>query len=82
MGKPVFVEHLHPTWPGDYLIASHLTDVILDQGYLVANRRLDFDDPSLKRELGINLSGVSTVRLGRMLRLWPFNINNAGYQFP
>lgn len=82
MGKPVFFEHLHPTVPGDYLIASHLTNVILDQGYLVANRRLDFDDPSLKRELRIDLSRVSTVRLRQMLRLWPFNINNAGYQFP
>ena len=82
MGKPVFFEHLHPTVPGDYLIAGHLTNIILDEGYLVANRRLDFDDPSLKRELRIDLSGVSTVRLGRMLRLWPFNINNAGYQFP
>ena len=82
MGKPVFFEHLHPTVPGDYLIASHLTNIILDERYLLANRRLDFDDPSLKRELRIDLSAVSTIRLGRMLRLWPFNINNAGYQFP
>lgn len=82
MGKPVFFEHLHPTVPGDYLIASHLTNVIIDEGYLVAKRRLDFNDPSLKRELRIDLSGVSTVRLGRMLRLWPFNINNEDYQFP
>ena len=82
MGKPVFFEHLHPTVPGDYLIASHLTNVIIDEEYLVAKKRLDFNDPSLKRELRIDLSGVSTVRLGRMLRLWPFNLNNEGYQFP
>ena len=82
MGKPVFFEHLHPTILGDYLIASHLTNLILDEGFLVADNRLDFDDPSLKRDLGINLDRAGVARLRQMLRLWPFNINNAGYQFP
>ena len=82
MGKPVFFEHLHPTILGDYLIAGHLTDVIVGEGFLVAGNRLDFDDPSLKKELGVNLDKPGVARLRQILRLWPFNINNAGYQFP
>ena len=82
MGKPVFFEHLHPTIPGAYLIASHLSDIILDEGFLAADNRLDLNEPSLKKELGVNLDRPGVARLRQMLRLWPFNINNSGYQFP
>ena len=83
IGKPMIVEHLHPSNEGYYLIASHLTHLILKEGFLTASKRLNFDDSSLKRELDIGeLEKGDLIRLRRMLRIWPFNINNAGYQYP
>ena len=83
IGKPMIVEHLHPSNEGYYLIASHLANVIFKEGFLTASKRLDFDDPSLKRELDIGtLDEGDLVRLRHMLKIWPFNINNAGYQYP
>ena len=49
IGKPMIVEHLHPSNEGYYLIASHLTHIILKEGFLTASKRLNFEDPSLKR---------------------------------
>ena len=83
IGKPMIVEHLHPSNEGYYLIASHLANVIFKEGFLTVNKRLDFDDPSLKRELDIGeLDKDDLVRLRLMLKIWPFNINNAGYHYP
>ena len=83
IGKPMIVEHLHPSNEGYYLIASHLANVIFKEGFLTASKRLDFDDPSLKRELDIGeLEEGALVRLRLMLKIWPFNINNEGYQYP
>lgn len=83
IGKPMIVEHLHPSNEGYYLIASHLTHIILKEGFLTASKKLDFDDPSLKRKLAIGkLDKGALVRLRRMLRIWPFNINNEGYHYP
>ena len=83
IGKPMIVEHLHPSNEGYYLIASHLTHIILKEGFLTASKRLDFDDPSLKRKLDIGeLDKGDLIRLRRMLRIWPFNINNEGYHYP
>ncbi len=83
IGKPMIVEHLHPSNEGYYLIASHLANVIFKEGFLTASKRLDFDDPSLKRELDIGaLDEGALVRLRHMLKIWPFNINNEGYQYP
>lgn len=83
IGKPLIIEHLHPSILGYYLIASHLTNIILKEGFLTANKRLNFKDPSLKRELGIVELGKSeNIGLKRLLRIWPFNINNEGYHFP
>ncbi len=83
IGKPMIVEHLHPSNEGYYLIASHLTHIILKEGFLAASKRLNFDDPSLKRELDIGeLNKEDLVRLRLMLKIWPFNINNEGYQYP
>jgi len=82
VGKPVIYEHLHPTILGDYLIASRLTDVILSEGFVAAQEDLDFEDPSLKRELGISEDRVDVRRLRHMMRVWPFNINNADYRYP
>lgn len=83
IGKPMIVEHLHPSNEGYYLIASHLANVIFKEGFLIASKNLDFNDPSLKRELDIGeLDKGDLVRLRHMLKIWPFNINNAGYQYP
>lgn len=83
IGKPMIVEHLHPSNEGYYLIASHLIHIILKEGFLTASKRLDFDDPSLKRELDIGkLDKDDLIRLRLMLKIWPFNINNAGYHYP
>lgn len=83
IGKPMIVEHLHPSNEGYYLIASHLANIILKEGFLTASKRLDFADPSLKRELDIGeLDKDDLVRLRLMLKIWPFNINNEGYQYP
>ena len=83
IGKPMIVEHLHPSNEGYYLIASHLANVILKEGFLTASEKLDFDDPSLKRELDIGeLDEGDLVRLRLMLKIWPFNINNESYQYP
>ena len=83
IGKPMIVEHLHPSNEGYYLIASHLTHLILKEGFLTASKRLDFNDLSLKRELDIGkLDKDDLIRLRFMLKIWPFNINNAGYHYP
>ena len=83
IGKPMIVEHLHPSNEGYYLIASHLTHIILKEGFLTASKRLDFNDPSLKKKLDIGeLDKGDLVRLRLMLKIWPFNINNAGYHYP
>ena len=83
IGKPIIVEHLHPSDLGYYLIASHLTNTIIKEGFLTANKRLNINDPSLKRELGMGELGKGDlIRLRRMLSLWPFNINNGAYQYP
>ena len=83
IGKPMIVEHLHPSNEGYYLIASHLTHIILKEGFLTASKRLDFNDPSLKRELDIGkLEKEDLIRLRHMLKIWPFNINNEDYQYP
>ena len=83
IGKPIIVEHLHPSNEGYYLIASHLTHIILKEGFLTANKRLDFNNPSLKRELDIGeLDKGDLIRLRHMLKIWPFNINNEGYHYP
>ena len=83
VGKPMIVEHLHPSNEGYYLIASHLTHIIIKEGFLTTNKKLDFDDPSLKRKLDIGeLNKGDLVRLRLMLKIWPFNINNAGYHYP
>ena len=83
IGKPMIVEHLHPSNEGYYLIASHLTHIIFEEGFLTASKKLDFNDPSLKRELDIGeLDKDDLVRLRLMLKIWPFNINNAGYHYP
>ena len=79
----MIVEHLHPSNEGYYLIASHLTHIILKEGFLTASKNLDFNDPSLKRELDIGeLDKGDLVRLRLMLKIWPFNINNEGYRYP
>ncbi len=83
IGKPMIVEHLHPSNEGYYLIASHLTHIIFKEGFLTASKRLDFDDPSLKRKLDIGeLDKGALIRLRLMLKIWPFNINNEGYHYP
>ena len=83
IGKPMIVEHLHPSNEGYYFIASHLANVILKEGFLTASKKLDFDDPSLKRELDIGeLDKGALIRLRHMLKIWPFNINNEDYQYP
>lgn len=83
IGKPMIVEHLHPSNEGYYLIASHLANVIFKEGFLTASKRLNFEDPSLKRELDIGkLDKDDLIRLRLMLKIWPFNINNAGYHYP
>ena len=83
VGKPAIFEHLHPSSSGYYLIASHLADIILKEGFLTADKRLDFDDPALKSELDIGgLDKRDAIRLKHMLRIWPFNINNENYQYP
>ena len=83
LGKPMIVEHLHPSNEGYYLIASHLANIIFKEGFLTARKKLDFDDLSLKRELDIGaLNKEDLVRLRLMLKIWPFNINNADYQYP
>ena len=83
IGKPMIVEHLHPSNEGYYLIASHLTHIIFEEGFLTANKKLDFNDPSLKRKLDIGeLEKDDLVRLRLMLKIWPFNINNESYQYP
>ena len=83
IGKPMIVEHLHPSNEGYYLIASHLTHIILKEGFLTASKNLDFNDQSLKRELDIGeLDKGDLVRLRHMLKIWPFNINNEDYQYP
>ncbi len=83
IGKPMIVEHLHPSNEGYYLIASHLTHTILKEGFLTASKRLNFDDSALKRELDIGkLDEGDLTRLRHMLKIWPFNINNEGYQYP
>ena len=82
IGKPIVVEHLHPSSYGHYLIAAGLTELIFDLGLRAraGNRpeKLDFDDPEVRSTFNVQ---INSEDFGRS-EIWPFTINNKDYRFP
>jgi tetratricopeptide (TPR) repeat protein len=78
IGKPIMIEHLHPSEYGHYLIAAELTKSIFIHGLLQPEQLIDFKDPEVRSSFLVGI--YSEVFDGS--RMWPFNINNKDYRFP
>ena len=78
IGKPIMVEHLHPSTYGHYLIAAGLARTIFDEGLLKEKRPLPFNTVETLDDLGIKKNQEKF----RGDRYWPFTINNRDYRFP
>jgi tetratricopeptide (TPR) repeat protein len=78
IGKPIMVEHLHPSSYGHYLIAAGLTGLIFDQGLLKQEKEFDIDDPEVQASFNVKINAEFFEAKIR----WPFTINNKDYRFP
>jgi tetratricopeptide (TPR) repeat protein len=78
IGKPIIIEHLHPSAYGHYLIAAGLVNIIFKTGLLQSWNEIDFADPAVRA--GFNAVVNSEDFDGS--EMWPFTINNKDYRFP
>lgn len=78
IGKPLLLEHLHPTRYGYYIMATEIAKLIYKEQLLTATTMSNFLTPEYMLALGIKkYEGQFT-----MGHVWPFSINNADYKFP
>lgn len=78
IGKPIMIEHLHPSAYGHYLIAAGLVRAIFDAGLLQPGHGINFNDPAVRASF--NAAIYSENFDGS--EMWPFTINNKDYRFP
>ena len=78
IGKPIMVEHLHPSSYGHYLIAAGLARLIYVNGLLEQEKTVDFHDPAVIASFGVKKFSESF----QGNEMWPFTINNKDYSFP
>lgn len=78
IGKPIMVEHLHPSAYGHYLIAAGLTDIIFKTGLLEPKKKIDFTDPNIRASFKVKINSEDFSETF----MWPFHINNKNYRFP
>jgi lysophospholipase L1-like esterase len=88
LGKPEIIEHLHPSFLGNYQIAAHFTRAIFENGFLRQENNLDWQDPNVMEQVkeytgftDLDIS-IGNSRIEYLMKEWPFNINNADYQLP
>lgn len=85
LGKPEFIEHLHPTFIGNYIIAANFARVVFGGMHLRAEKSVNYLDPRtvelVKERAGF--TGVDVLiaeqRIRPLVGEWPFNVNNADY---
>ena len=80
VGKPIMVDHLHPSTYGHYLIAVGLVETILDNSLLRARADLRFEQPDVMTSFLVRLNDIDLS--SDFTAVWPFSINNADYHFP
>jgi tetratricopeptide (TPR) repeat protein len=78
IGKPIMIEHLHPSAYGHYLIAAGLTELVFETGLLQAGKEIDFADPAVRAEFNAAINSEDFDGS----EMWPFTINNKDYRFP
>ena len=78
IGKPIMIEHLHPSAYGHYLIAAGMVEIIFETGLLQPNKKIDFIDP----EIRATFNAAINVEDFDGSDIWPFTINNKDYEFP
>ncbi len=88
LGKPEMMEHLHPSFIGNYQIASYFADAILQKGFLKQELTVDWNDPAVveavKEHAGFTGLDIHAAyfRISNMIRNWPFTINNSSFEPP
>jgi lysophospholipase L1-like esterase len=80
IGKPIMVEHLHPSGYGHYLIAAELAKTIFAKGLLKPAKRFDFEDPEILSSFDVQINSEELI--ADDVDEWPFTINNKDYRFP
>lgn len=78
VGKPIIVEHLHPSAYGHYLIAVGLTNIIFETGLLKPEKEIDFTAPEVRESFKVKINSEKFDKSS----MWPFHINNKEYRFP
>ena len=78
IGKPIIIEHLHPSAYGHYLIAAGLVETIFKTGLLQPGEKIDFADPLVRAEFNAAINSEDFDGS----EMWPFTINNKDYRFP
>jgi len=78
VGKPIIVEHLHPSAYGHYLIAVGLTNIIFETGLLKPEKEIDFTAPEVRESFKVKINSEKFDKTS----MWPFHINNKEYRFP
>lgn len=78
IGKPIMVEHLHPSAYGHYFIAAGLARLIYVNGLLQYKKRVDFEDPNVMANFDVKKYSERF----KENKIWPFIINNYDYSFP
>jgi tetratricopeptide (TPR) repeat protein len=78
IGKPIMIEHLHPSAYGHYLIAAGLAEVIFEIGLLQPGKEIDFTDSAVRATFNAEINSENFDPS----KMWPFTINNKDYRFP
>lgn len=88
LGKPDIIEHLHPTFQGNYKIAAYLTGAVFESGLLTPARSPVWSDPVVVDEISDKIgftpldSYLGNHTVENLMGQWPFTINNARYSPP
>ncbi len=78
IGKPIMIEHLHPSAYGHYLIAAGLVEIIVKTGLLQPGKEIDFANSAVRAGFNAEINAEDFDGS----EMWPFTINNKDYRFP
>jgi len=82
------MEHLHPTFQGNYKIAAAISEAVFDIGLLKMDRSPDWSDTVVVDEVSDYIgftsldSYLGNHRVANLMMEWPFTINNRNYTPP
>lgn len=88
LGKPDIMEHLHPTFQGNYKIAATLAEAVFETRLLKMSRDLDWSGTPAVEEIMDNIgftsldSYLGNHRVLNLMKEWPFTLNNDNYRLP